>query len=190
MPVCPFCGLVVDKKSEDCVKNDIQGLNTRAYYHLKCHKLAQSTKKEEWPYNLSKKDDLNVWAENIYDYFTLQLHLVPNMMKIKSQMKHFNTRGMKYKGMFLTVRFFYEVKQVNGEDKSEGGIGIVPYLYNEAQDYWTNKVKKDTETLEQIEQQILDMKEKKIKKIPYAQKNIKKKKELSFAQALGTEGET
>ena len=43
---CPYCGEEISKK-DTFIKNTIQGLGTRSYYHVKCHELAQTTPKND-----------------------------------------------------------------------------------------------------------------------------------------------
>ena len=194
MSICPFCGKAVDKNGFNCIKNNIQGLDTRSYYHIQCHRLAQTTPKEEWPYKIfkaqQKNSDLDIWAENIYDYMLMEQRIMPDMMRIKSQMKNFEKKGMRPKGIFLSIRYFYEVVSKNGEDKSEGGIGIVPYVYEKAQAYWEEKARRDDQIVQKIEHQIKEMKEKKLKTVPYAQKKRQPRhKALSFEELIEMEDE-
>ena len=43
--------------------------------------------------------------------------------------------GYTYKGMAQALEYFYEIKE-NSIEKSCGGIGIVPYIYQEAIDFY------------------------------------------------------
>jgi len=40
-----------------------------------------------------------------------------------------------YSGIYKTLKYFYDVRG-NSIEKANGGIGIVPYVYNEAYTYW------------------------------------------------------
>lgn len=66
--------------------------------------------------------------------------------------KFFN-EGMTYKGMNSTLVYFYEIKK-NDTKKAREGIGIIPYVYEEAREYFKmeNKRKQENESrLEKIE---------------------------------------
>ena len=40
-----------------------------------------------------------------------------------------------YSGMRKTLKYFFEVRG-NSIEKANGGIGIIPYVYDEAYIYW------------------------------------------------------
>ena len=61
--------------------------------------------------------------------------------------------GYTYKGMFFSVKYFFEIKK-NSWDKATGAIGIVPYVYQEATDYWVEREAKESGILAKIEKQI------------------------------------
>lgn len=189
---CPYCGEEISKK-DTFIKNTIQGLGTRSYYHVKCHELAQTTPKNEWPNKIKQAEDkegeIQLWAEIIYDYILKVQRITPNFVLIKKQLENYVSPkfGYKHKGVYLSVKYFYEVKRRLGEDKSNGGIGIVPYVYDEAKDYWERKVVKDNNTIKEIEKQIKELSKKTIKKVPYGQKERKKKNEISLSSVLEME---
>lgn len=58
-----------------------------------------------------------------------------------------------YSGILRTLKYFYEVKH-NSIDKSNDGIGIVPWVYNEAYRYyyaiWAAQQKNEGKTLERL----------------------------------------
>lgn len=65
--------------------------------------------------------------------------------------KFFN-EGMTYQGMTKTLVYFYEIKK-NTIDKSNGGIGIIPYVYEEARNYYMKQLelqKQNEQILENI----------------------------------------
>jgi hypothetical protein len=69
-----------------------------------------------------------------------------NMTYIK---KYFND-GMTYKGMNNALIYFYEIKKGN-KTKANESIGIMPYIYEEAQKYFYFKEKNDKMRLEAAE---------------------------------------
>ncbi len=62
----------------------------------------------------------------------------------------YKSDGLTFKGMNYSLIYFYEIKK-NSIDKANEGIGIVPYIYEEAAKYYNkDKIaeKKATEALE------------------------------------------
>lgn len=57
---------------------------------------------------------------------------------------------MTYKGIYLSLKYWYDVKK-NGIERSNGGIGIVPYIYKEASAYWKQIGPKRVPKIEQEE---------------------------------------
>ena len=69
---------------------------------------------------------------------------------ISRQAKEFRLKGYTYKGMMLSLKYFYEVKQ-NDRTKYKGSetIGIIPYVYEDAKEYYTNLLTKQQQIAEQ-----------------------------------------
>ena len=59
-------------------------------------------------------------------------------------------QGMTYKGMSKALVYFYEVKK-NSIAKSDNGVGIIPWVYEEANKYYERKEKMEKELKEAIE---------------------------------------
>lgn len=56
--------------------------------------------------------------------------------RIRKQIKTYvDEYHFSYSGIMLTLKFFFEVKK-NDISKSNGGIGIVPYVYKQAEEYY------------------------------------------------------
>ena len=56
------------------------------------------------------------------------------------------------------MKYFYEVKKGEWE-KSHGGLGIIPYIYQDSLQYWASMTKKQANIMEQIEAQMSKMSE-------------------------------
>jgi len=57
-------------------------------------------------------------------------------MKIKKQIRDFKSEyGYSYTGILKTLYWWYEIKEHTLE-LSNDGIGIVPYVYNDAEQYY------------------------------------------------------
>ena len=60
---------------------------------------------------------------------------------------------MTNKGILFTLKYFYDIKH-NDWDKGHGGIGIVPYVYQEACSYWVEQERKKKGIVAEIERQM------------------------------------
>jgi hypothetical protein len=81
-------------------------------------------------------------------YFHIE-KLTPKInMQIKKYMKEY---GYSYEGIEYCVRYFFIIKE-NSIDKAQGGIGIVPYIYEEAKQYYLSQqaIEQKAEKLDNI----------------------------------------
>ena len=82
-----------------------------------------------------------------------------------------------YSGMKKALVYFYEIKG-NSTDKANGGIGIIPYVYKDAFNYyysiWEANQKNEDKQLDDY------VPVEKIIHIPVPQKKLKKRKLFSF----------
>ena len=143
MPECRICHQLINKKKE------IEGVDwcmpTRNYYyHVKCY--------EDWRASQPLGDD--DWVPMIYDFLARDLKVSYNYFLCETQRKKF-IRENKFtnKGIYFTLKYFYEVKK-NDWNKGHDGIGIVPYTYKEATDYWIAQERKKKGFVNAIEQQL------------------------------------
>lgn len=90
---------------------------------------------------------------------------------IARQAKDFRQKGYKYRGMMLSLKYFYEIKH-NDKNKYKGSetIGIIPHVYKEAEEYYGNILRKQQELAKQAKevtkQEVTVVKLKPIKKKP------------------------
>lgn len=70
-----------------------------------------------------------------------------------TQMQKFRKQGMPYRGQLLTLQYFYEVRK-NSKDRSNGSIGIIPFVYDEARLYYEKQAKKADEIGRAIQKQL------------------------------------
>ena len=91
-----------------------------------------------------------------------------------------------YSGIRKSLVYFFEVKG-NPIEKANGGIGIVPYVYKDAYNYyysiWEANQKNEHKLVEEYVPQ------EKIIRIPVPQRKIKKRKLFSFLDEEGEHGE-
>lgn len=117
---CFYCGQTFDANEEEYVKP-----RANRYAHKACHESADSAKTKE------ERD-----KELLFDYikYLFKVNTVP--IKIVKQLeKYTKENNYTYSGIYKTLKYFYEIKG-NSIEKANGGIGIVPYQYQEAYIYW------------------------------------------------------
>jgi len=90
---------------------------------------------------------------------------------------------MPYKGQLLTLKYFYEIKR-NNIEKAHGSIGIIPFIYKEAEQYYIKQAKKADEISEAIQKQ-LEQDRIEIKYNPSDYIGQKKKKKMIDINKLG-----
>lgn len=144
------------------------------YYHKKCY--------EDW---VAKKDELHAikdeseWLDYTWDYLTRDIKIGMEYLKFKNQWDNFLKKKMTAKGIYFCLRYFYDV-QKGSKEKSQGGIGIVPYIYQEGCSYWVEREKKEKGICEQIAAQLRQRAEKE----DIVKTNIKTKKEKKLKFSL------
>ena len=70
-----------------------------------------------------------------------------------TQMMKFKRQGMPYRGQLLTLKYFYEVRK-NSIQKSNGSIGIIPFVYDEPRLYYSKLEQKQKEIGDMIQKQL------------------------------------
>lgn len=151
---CRICGQAIDRNIE---RENIDWImpSRNWFYHKGCY--------ESWKQGTPKNDDGYIGF--IYDFISRDLKVKYDFYMCEAQRRKFIAGNkMTNKGIFFTLKYFYEVK--GGDwNKSHGGIGIVPFVYNEACTYWANREKNNKGLIEKIEQQMKEGRERKKKVI-------------------------
>ena len=173
LPLVKCCICQIRDIDRDVTVEDVDYIRKGTkYYHMKCYndwkKSTPLTDKEYEPF--------------IFDFLSRDLKVKYDYFKVKQQMENFKKQNMTIKGQFFALKYFYEVKKGDWA-KGYGGIGIVPYVYQEACTYWVNKEKESNGIIKKIEQQMIENRERKKKVV--RKKTTKKK----FAVDLGAIGE-
>ena len=157
MVMCRICRQRFDTEKEETVL-----IGTRSYYHKTCY--------DEWKDGRNDpkhNQDENFWYEAMIDFLYRDVKLLNmDFQKIQSQWKNFigPKKGFTPKGIYFAIRYFYTVMKGNSE-KSLGGIGIVPSIYNESAQYWIDRENKKAGTIDAIMQQIAERKARETVKI-------------------------
>lgn len=162
MVKCFYCGLSFDANIEPTVK-----VNSRRYAHLECHTKNQEQRSQE---DLDK-EALEKYIMKLFneDYVNA---------RIRKQINDFMSKyNYTYSGIHRSLEYFYEVKG-NSLDKANGGIGIVPFVYQDAYNYyyslWLAKEKNKLKNIEEFVPKTVEV------KIPIPQRKVKKRKLFSF----------
>ena len=161
---CCYCSQTFDRdKVKDCVPVG------RRYAHKDCYEKKQSEKTQE-------EKDLEALEGCIKKLFSTDF-INPRIRKqIKDYVEQYK---YTYTGITKTLMYFFEVKK-NPIEKANGGIGIVPYVYKDAHNYYFNiwmanqQNESKAKAIEQYQPQ------ERVIVIPPPQRVEKKKKRFSF----------
>lgn len=119
--VCSKCGVRFDRDKIQAVKT-----GARRYAHYDCVPTGELVP-------LPQKDEDLVKLEN---YIKQLLGNNYNAARVNKQIKDFvNDYGYSFSGILKSLIYFYEVKG-NSKEKANGGIGIVPFIYQDAYNYY------------------------------------------------------
>ena len=117
--ICKYCGETFDRDTTPFV-----AVGSRRYAHKECG--------EKYEVKLTQNEkDYNELLE-----YTKKIFSDVSLAKIKMQIRKYKMEyGYDYLSILNALKYFYEIKK-NDVDKSNGGIGIVPYIYEEANKYF------------------------------------------------------
>lgn len=124
------------------------------YLHKECEKsfLEKKKKEEEKQKKVAKKKKTENDERIELMEYVMKLQGVdkPHGMLLK-QMKEYREMGYTYRGMLSTLKYFHETlnNPVVGD-----GIGIVPFVYEQAIEYWTKRVRNERDYLNMKEKGI------------------------------------
>ena len=123
MVKCTVCGESFDRDKIQAVKS-----GARRYAHYTCLPEGELV---PLPNTVVDQDlvDLENYIKNLLgdDY---------NPARVKKQIKDYKTEyNYSYSGMLKALIWFYEVKG-NSIEKANGGIGILPFVYQDAYNYY------------------------------------------------------
>ena len=116
---CPICGQSFDRDLEPFEQIG------RRYYHKKCCESSSASYVQE----LKAKEDFYQYIKQLYgpEY---------NFIAISKQAeKYINQYQFTYSGMLKSLKWYYE-KEGHDISKSNGSIGIIPYIYKQAKLYY------------------------------------------------------
>ena len=134
--ICPYCKLKFDADKEPYVKP-----NSQRYAHKHCYETFLNTQ-------IKEKTDRDKLIEYIRKLFNTTV-INPRIWKqLKQYTEEYN---YSYKDIHNALIYAFEIKH-NDINKSNGGIGLVPYIIQESRKYF-NDIESSNEKNEKILQQ-------------------------------------
>lgn len=136
---CRHCKKTIIAKPEE---KDVTWLerSKNFYYHTTCW--------NEFLNKAQEKDD-DLWFDLIFVLITKELKCNYNFFKIKAQTDKFLKQGLTMKGIYFTLYWYHKIKKEQYNETY--GIGIVPFVYEEATTYWVEQVRKTNDIMEEIQ---------------------------------------
>ena len=118
---CPICNETFDRDKIEFVK-----ISSRRYAHLTCYQKKEGT--------LSEEDNARL---KIYEYTQNLFKSNFNKMRIDNQLNRIMKEHptYSYSGILKSLIYWYEVRHGDVE-KSHYGLGIIPYIYEQAYQYY------------------------------------------------------
>ena len=139
-------------------------------YHMSCWKKYTDTTKEK---------NSEEWLDLIFDLITRELHESYDYFKIKAQAENYIKGNRSMKGIYFTLYWYFLIKKK--PYKQEYGIGIVPFVYDDAVLYWAERKKKENSIMEEIEKlKTIDAMEAKIINVNKSKRKKKRSEEPVF----------
>ena len=159
---CKYCGIVFDRDREP-----FKQISERRYAHLAC---AVAAEKEKTQAEIDKAD-LEKYIMELLE----EEYITPRVRKqINDYVEQYN---FTYSGIKKALVYFYEV-QGNDKKKANGGIGIVPYIYRTAYEYyyslWLANQKNENKVISSYKPEVI------VVRIPSPQLKPRRRKLFNF----------
>ena len=120
MVTCKVCGKRFDRDKCEFVQ-----ISPRRYAHLAC----SQTEEEKLDQEEKDRKDLEEYIMRLLDEAFVNARV---RKQIKTYREEYN---YSYSGILKALKYFYEIKG-NSTEKANEGIGIVPYCYQDAYNYY------------------------------------------------------
>ena len=118
--ICVYCGKKFDRD-----KLPYQAVSARRYAHIECFKQEEAKQKK------IEQDKTNLEAYIMKLFGETYINA-----RVRKQINTFiQEYDYTYSGIHKALTYFFEVKG-NSIEKANGGIGIVPYVYKDAYNYY------------------------------------------------------
>lgn len=149
------------------------------YYHKECYDTWVNKRKHGKNITVNKKDE--EYRLEIFDYLSRNLKVPFNGAVVDSQMKTMLKKGRTLKGILFSLIYWYDIKQNKWNPKYEG-IWMAELVYDQSRAYWQERVHKQSDILDKIEEQIKTFRE--LPRIPVKKQEKKKWK----SRMIGVDG--
>lgn len=156
--------------------------SNKFYYHLECYTQLLSAKND-----IKKTIGDDLWYDVVKDYLYKDLKIDVDFAKLDSQWNSFTKNGKTPKGIYFALKYYYGHLH-NDPSKANGGIGIIPYIYEDGCRYWIERERIEHGICEKLEQQVM-AKQTNIKTISIKPNKKAGKKIMSLAEISDEEGE-
>lgn len=159
---CIYCGVIFDRDKLPFIQ-----VSQRRYAHQECSLTEEQKKSKE------EQDKIDL------DNYIMQLFKIDYVdARIRKQIKQYREEyNYTYSGIRKALVYFYEVKG-NPIEKANGGIGIVPYVYQNAYNYylalWQAQQKNQDKVLTNYIPKVKEV------VIPRPQRKVKKRELFTF----------
>lgn len=128
--ICKLCGKPFDRDKEPALE-----VSPRRYAHKICYDKMKATEEEDRE-DLLKLED---YIKNLFNVEELSKKTLNQITKYTME------DGMTYGQILLCLKYQYEIKHGDIE-KAHGAIGIVPYIRNDALNYYIALMKAQERT--------------------------------------------
>ena len=162
MVKCPLCGKSFDRDKVPYVQ-----VSARRYAHKECSMSEdERTKQEELD-----KQELHAYIMKLFrmDYVDARIQ--------KQIKKYVEENNYTYSGIKKALVYFFEVKG-NSIEKANGGIGIVPYVYQQAYRYYYSLWEAQQKNKDKVVVEYVPVVKEIVITVP--QRQVKKRKVFSF----------
>ena len=169
---CLYCGVTFD-----CAKEPFEKPRGNRYAHKLCYDKHMNSMSQE-------ERDYEALVEYIKELLGSDIN--PRVWK---QLKEYRADpyNYTYSGILKTLQWWYDIKG-NDVERANGAIGIVPYVYNDAYNYYYNiwLANQKNEEILKPEKMIIEVRE---VHIPVPQRKIKKRELFTFLDEEEVENE-
>ena len=159
---CIYCKHIFDRD-----KHPFRQVSARRYAHEDCAVREEANRAQE-------EKDKEAFEKYILTLFKLDVLNVRIRKQIKTYIEEY---GYTYSGMLKALIYWFEIKG-HSIEKANGGIGIIPYVYQQAYEYyyslWQANQKNEFKNIEEYIPKV------RVIKIPIPQKKDRRKKLFTF----------
>lgn len=127
---CAICGETFDLNSIQGVKH-----GARRYAHQTCYPTGEIVPLPDVSKEDSELQELKDFIKDLYGTNANWILIMKQINSFTSEKDNNGKQRYTYSNIKKTLEYFYKVKG-NSIESSRGGIGIVPYVYNDAYNYY------------------------------------------------------